>query len=55
MADATEKMAENYQKLHQDLAWYMQRYHAQQVEINQLKVKLIAQKGLVTRAKNRSK
>ena len=55
IADATEVMATNYKQMQQDLNWYMGRYSDQKAEIKQLQRQLSAQKGLVTRAKNRKK
>lgn len=52
IATASELMATNYQKMQQDLNWYMSQYNQQKAEIKTLKAKLAAQKGLVTRVKN---
>lgn len=55
IADATELMAGNYTKMQRDLDYYMKREVALLEQNRKLRGQLSAQKGLVTKAKNRTK
>lgn len=52
IANASEKMAANYDSLIRDRDWYKKRYEEQQKEIQKLSRKISAYKGHIARMKS---
>lgn len=52
IADAVEKMAQNYDHLLSDRDWYKRRYKEQSLEISRLRRSQAALRGYIKRLKN---
>lgn len=55
IADSLEKIEKSYVKILNDLAFYKERYHRQQDEIDKLNHKVAGLKSYITRLNNKNK